>query len=87
MNNYVSQTIDRSIVDEDRNICPIRQTPIQDGERYMLCNGCQNCYNEYDIIQWFIRQNNINMERTCPTCRQIWSDYNVYIHSIHLSLT
>ena len=80
--NYVSQTLLRSIVDEDRIICPIRQTPIQSGERYMLCIGCQNCYNEYDIIQWFVRQSSQNMEQTCPTCRQLWSDYNVYIHSI-----
>jgi hypothetical protein len=78
-NNYVSQTIYRSIVDQDRSVCPIRQTRIQDGERYMLCNGCQNCYNEYDIIQWFVIQNGENRERTCPICRQTWSDYNVYI--------
>ena len=78
---YISQEIRRVIEDEDRNICHISQIPIQENQRYMLCASCLNCYNELDLIQWFLSLNNNNRLRTCPTCRQIWRDYNVYINS------
>jgi hypothetical protein len=77
---YVSQTLHRLIEDEDRNMCPITQNPIGTGERYMLCSACLNCYNEMSLIEWFQSLNNNNRSRTCPTCREIWRDYNVYIH-------
>jgi hypothetical protein len=83
--SYVSQTLHRLIEDEDRNSCPITQISIGAGERYMLCEGCKNCYNEMSVIQWFQSLNNNNRQRTCPTCREIWRDYNVYINSIELN--
>lgn len=79
--NYISQVVNRLIEDEERNICHISQIPIQAGERYMLCDGCLNCYNEMDLIQWFQNLNVYNRVRTCPSCRGIWRDYNVYINS------
>jgi len=78
---YVSQLLNRKIEEQDNNTCPIEQTEIQPNQRYMLCCKCQNCYNEYSIIEWFVRQNNSDLNKTCPTCREIWSDYNVYINN------
>jgi hypothetical protein len=82
--NYISQVLNRLIEDEERNTCPISQMIIGTGERYMLCSGCLNCYNEMDLIQWFQNLNGHNRAQTCPTCREPWSDHNVYIN-IHLS--
>ena len=78
---YISQTLNRVIENEERNICHISQLPIEENERYMLCSKCLNCYNENGLIEWFQRLNNNNQLRSCPTCREIWSDYNVYINS------
>jgi hypothetical protein len=83
---YISQTLYRKICEQDQNICPIRQTEIQENERYMLCDQCKNCYNEISLIQWFEHCNNNNGARiTCPTCRSIWTNYNVYINSLPIS--
>ena len=79
--NYISQVLNRLIEDEERNTCPISQLQIQQGERYMLCAGCLNCYNEMDLIQWFQNQNGHNRVPSCPTCREPWRDFNVYINS------
>jgi len=78
--NYISQVLHRIIEDEERNTCPISQLPIQVDERYMLCTGCVNCYNERDLIQWFQNQTAYNRPNTCPSCRERWRDYNVYIN-------
>ena len=80
--NYISQVLHRVIEDEERNMCPISQLQIQEGERYMLCAGCVNCYNEMDLIQWFQNLNANNRATTCPTCRERWRDYNVYINAV-----
>ena len=78
---YVSQVLNRKIGEYDHNICPIQQTEIQENERYMLCSSCQNCYNEYAIINWFVTCNSYYRGTTCPTCRSLWTDHNVYINS------
>ena len=79
--NYISQTLHR-VIENDRNICPITHNIIQLCERYMLCVDCLSCYNEYAIIEWFQSLNNSRRPKTCPTCREIWSNYNVYINSL-----
>jgi hypothetical protein len=79
---YTSNTLNRFIENEERNICHISQLPIEENQRYMLCRGCLNCYNEMDLIQWFQSLNNNNQFRSCPTCREMWRDYNVYINSL-----
>jgi hypothetical protein len=78
---YISQVLNRKIVEQDQNMCPIQQTEIQENERYMLCSSCRNCYNEYAIISWFVSCNAYNRTITCPTCRSEWSDHNVYINA------
>jgi hypothetical protein len=78
--NYASETLNRAIDGENKRICPITYNQIKLGERYMLCSGCLCCYSEYAIIEWFVSLNVGNKELTCPTCRKIWDDYNVYIH-------
>jgi hypothetical protein len=79
--NDTSQVLNRKIVEQDQNTCPIQQTEIQENERYMLCSSCRNCYNEYAIISWFVSCNAYNRTITCPTCRSEWSDHNVYINA------
>jgi hypothetical protein len=78
---YVSQVLNRKIEGEDNNTCPIEHTEIQPNQRYMLCSNCKNCYNEYAMISWVINCNNNNRSVTCPTCRENWSDFNVYINA------
>lgn len=78
---YVSQVLNRKIGEHDQNICPIQQTEIQENERYMLCCSCQNCYNEYAIINWFVTCNSYYRSTTCPTCRSLWIDHNIYINA------
>jgi hypothetical protein len=78
---YISQVLNRKIGEYDQNTCPIQQTEIQENERYMLCSSCRNCYNEYAIISWFVSCNNYNRGTTCPTCRSVWDDHNVYINA------
>ena len=79
--SYVSQVLNRKIVEQYQNTCPIQHTKIQENERYMLCSSCRNCYNEYAIISWFVSCNTNNRSKTCPTCRSEWSDHNVYINT------
>lgn len=78
---YISQVLNRKIGEDDHNTCPIQQSEIQENERYMLCSSCQNCYNEYAIISWFVSCNTYNRTVTCPTCRSLWSDHNVYVNA------
>jgi hypothetical protein len=78
---YISQVLNRKILEQDQNICPIQHTEIKENERYMLCSSCRNCYNEYAIISWFVSCNNYNRTTTCPTCRSTWSDHNVYVNA------
>jgi hypothetical protein len=78
---YISQVLNRKIGENDNNTCPIEQIEIQPNERYMLCSNCKNCYNEYAMINWFVNCNSNNRVVTCPTCRETWSDHNVYINA------
>ena len=78
---YISRVLYRSIHDNERNMCHITQNTIQINERYMLCNQCQNCYNVNAIMEWLKSLHENNRSTTCPSCRQIWQDYNVYINS------
>jgi hypothetical protein len=78
---YISNVLYRTVHDNERNMCHITQNPIQINERYMLCKQCQNCYNAIAIMEWLKNSHENNRSTTCPSCRQIWQDYNVYINS------
>jgi len=75
MGNRVNKFID----EYEDNICPISQELISLNNNYMKCNFCNKNFLETVLIEWLQSRHNYN--RTCPTCRRLWSDYNVYINS------
>jgi hypothetical protein len=62
------------LIPEDRRTCGINLEEIQINQRYMYCSHCLNNFNEQSIRTW------LQDRRTCPTCRGIWSDFNIYIN-------
>jgi hypothetical protein len=82
-NNNSSIELFKAIIDNN-NFCSISYEEIKENARYMLCVNCKKCFNEYPIIQWFVKCNNNNNNNnniTCPTCRILWVDYNIYINN------
>jgi hypothetical protein len=66
------------LINPERNICNITHEEIIYGENYMNCTSCNNNFIENIIKQWF--RNRIGNLRTCPTCREIWTNYSVYVN-------
>jgi hypothetical protein len=66
------------LINPERNICNITHEEIIYGESYMNCTSCNNNFIENIIKQWF--RNRIGNLRTCPTCREIWTNYSVYVN-------
>jgi len=66
------------IINTDRNTCNITHEDIASNQRYMTCSGCGNNFIESAIKQW-LRQRTGHL-RTCPTCREVWTNFNVYIN-------
>jgi len=67
------------VINPDRSMCNISHEEILGGQRYMTCYSCNNNFLENAIKQW-LRYRNGNL-RTCPTCREVWTNFNVYINS------
>ncbi len=67
------------VINTDRSMCNISHEEILGGQRYMTCYSCNNNFLENAIKQW-LRYRNGNL-RTCPTCREVWTNFNVYINS------
>jgi hypothetical protein len=74
----VGQTIYYRI-DPQRNTCNILHEEIIEDQRYMMCTACNANFNETAIKQWL--QHRTGTRRTCPTCREVWTNYNIYINS------
>ena len=70
------------LINPERNICNISHDEIGRGRFYMTCSNCYNNFLESNIKQW-LRRRTFN-SRTCPTCREIWSNYNIYFNSDEL---
>jgi hypothetical protein len=66
------------LINPERNICNISHDEIVLGRPYMTCTNCNNNFLESNIKQW-LRQRNFNL-RTCPMCREIWTNYNIYFN-------
>jgi len=78
-NNYLSvlpvgDTIHRQI-NEDKRICGISWDEILTHDIYMSCSHCNNNFKEADIKQW------LQQRITCPTCRGVWNNFNLYINN------
>jgi hypothetical protein len=67
------------VINVDRSTCNISHEEIEHTDRYMSCSFCSNNFIESAIKQW-LRQT-VGDSRTCPTCRRIWLNYNIYINS------
>jgi hypothetical protein len=66
------------LINPERNICNISHDEIVRGRLYMTCSNCNNNFLESNLKQWLRRHS--GSSRTCPTCREIWSNYNVYFN-------
>jgi hypothetical protein len=74
----VGQTIYHPI-DPERNTCNILHEQIIFLQTYMMCSACNSNFNENALKQWL--QHRTGTRRTCPTCRQVWTNYNIYINA------
>jgi len=63
------------INDVEKTVCNIMHDIIMAADRYMQCHSCINNYSERAIKTWLQRQS------TCPTCRVVWTNNNVYINA------
>jgi hypothetical protein len=70
-------TIIRKKIIED-NICPIRFEPIEEYDIYMNCTCCKKNFFEDELREWLLPKSLSN--KTCPSCRSQWTDYNMYIN-------
>lgn len=59
----------------DVSTCPILIEVINIDDTYLSCDKCKNNFSEKAIKQWIINKN------TCPTCRDKWTNYQIYKNS------
>jgi len=67
------------LINPQRNICNISHDEIVAGRTYMSCTNCRNHFLESSLKRWLRRR--LGSSRTCPMCREIWTNYNIYINS------
>ena len=67
------------LIDPNRSTCNISHEEILENQRYMTCYDCNNHFLETSIKQW-LRYRSGN-QRTCPICREVWNNFDVYINS------
>lgn len=67
------------VIDPNRSTCNISHDEIIGDQRYMTCSSCSNHFLETAIKQWL--RNRSGSQRTCPTCREVWTNFDVYINS------
>jgi hypothetical protein len=75
--------IAHQLINPDRNICYITHEVIDVNQNYMTCSECNNHFMETAIKQW-LRQR-VGSLRNCPTCREVWTNYTVYINRDELN--
>jgi hypothetical protein len=79
--NIFSGSITRKrLIEQDDDLCPIKQEQIGDCDIYMNCSCCNKNFFEEEIRHWLLSKPIGN--RTCPNCRGHWSDNNMYINRI-----
>ena len=72
------QSIINKKIDENKKYCAITFEDILDNMKYINCIICKNNFNEKALTQWF--QHNSH-KKTCPYCRSIWKDFNIYVNN------
>jgi hypothetical protein len=76
--NNLTNVIYRPI-NPERSLCYITHEEILLNRHYMTCDACFHNFKELSIKQWL--EQNTGSRRTCPTCRVVWTNYNVYINA------
>ena len=71
-------------IDQERSLCNITHEEILSDQRYMTCSSCNNNFSETSIKQWLSQH--IGNRRTCPTCREVWINFDVYINELLLDV-
>jgi hypothetical protein len=75
---FTGSIIKKKITEHEDNVCPIKQEQIEKYDIYMSCDFCNKNFFEHEIRRWLLSCDNEN--RTCPNCRTIWSNYNMYVN-------
>lgn len=77
---YIYRYIDSSIINSNEDyLCYISHDFIKENDKYMECTNCNKRFFELAIKQWLLMKTPDN--KTCPTCRSIWTNYNIYINT------
>jgi len=76
--NNLTNVIYRPI-NPERSLCYITHEEILLNRNYMTCDACFHNFKELSIKQWL--EQNTGSRRTCPTCRVVWTNYNVYVNA------
>jgi len=59
--------------------CCISYEKININNNYTICNTCNKQYLYENLLIWFNTQE--TYEKTCPHCRQFWTNKKVYINT------
>ena len=76
----IIRSVTNQFIDDERTTCFITHEEIGEGEHYMTCSSCYNNFNKTALEHWL--SINVESRRTCPTCREIWTNYNEYINTL-----
>jgi hypothetical protein len=66
--------IHKKITKEEDDECCITHETIGENKTFMECSHCKKKYMELSIQSW------LHLRKTCPTCRNEWIDFRVFIN-------
>lgn len=78
VNLFSGSIIRKKLIEQDDDICPIKQEQIAECDIYMNCSCCNKNFFEEEIRHWLLSKSLGN--RTCPNCRAQWNNNNMYIN-------
>jgi len=80
VNLFSGSIIRKKLIEQDDDLCPIKQEQIGHCDIYMNCSCCNKNFFEEEIRHWLLSK--VVGNRTCPNCRAQWSNNNMYINKI-----
>jgi hypothetical protein len=66
------------VINPERNVCNITHDEILADQQYMTCCNCHIHFLESALKRWLRARS--PAVRTCPTCREVWTNFTVYIN-------
>jgi len=78
VNLFSGSIIRKKLIEQDDDICPIKQEQIAECDIYMNCSCCNKNFFEDEIRYWLLSKQ--VGKRTCPNCRAQWNNNNMYIN-------